>query len=370
MFLILCLIKYHNQAQETDQLFQLGRIKRELLLHETLRRKELKISVILTAYDRKTYINQAIKSVSEQTLGHSEFEVIIVSNFEVSRSHCPPDLQVSNVLMGGTMGEFLYAGIIAAKSDIIAFLDDDDTWDRNHLKEILSAFDSKQQISYYHNSERYIDRTGQEISVPFQNPRRTNNRYYKISPSDRKNILKLINMGAGFNLSSIAVLKSKIYYLLPVLQKILTNPDGLFFWGTIITGGEIYLNNKKLTSYRAHTTNISMSNNSEMRALELSRQMETFHLLEKLCDTFENDERLSKVRKFLRLQVLVWGIHYLMYSNGSRRQVIHNQKEIAKHWRYFDYSVTLGVLLRSVFFIVHPNLLNILNRLVSFGGIA
>ena len=114
---------------------------------------EPRISVLIIAYNRKDFIYQAINSVMNQKIDPSSFEIIIVSNFVVN---IDGKFQVTNILMDGTMGEFIYAGMMKARYEIVAFLDDDDVFEPQKLGTIINAFSSDAKICYYHNSQRYV----------------------------------------------------------------------------------------------------------------------------------------------------------------------------------------------------------------------
>ena len=42
----------------------------------------IEISVIVTAYNRKEFLKEALESLNNQTLGKDKFEVILITNFE------------------------------------------------------------------------------------------------------------------------------------------------------------------------------------------------------------------------------------------------------------------------------------------------
>ena len=72
-----------------------------------------KVSVVITAYNRKQFLSQAIESIAKQEIDRSEFEVIVVSNFELDDSLFNEGIAISSIVMDGTVGEFLYSGVKA-----------------------------------------------------------------------------------------------------------------------------------------------------------------------------------------------------------------------------------------------------------------
>lgn len=102
-----------------------------------------KISVIITAHDRKEYLANAIGSVINQTVEKSNYEVIVIKNFEdegiddIIRKEAIISIRSED---NSKIGEDLYLGIINSHADIICFLDDDDLFTSDKLENVLKAF--------------------------------------------------------------------------------------------------------------------------------------------------------------------------------------------------------------------------------------
>ncbi|WP_048816751.1 glycosyltransferase family 2 protein [Caldisphaera lagunensis] len=95
-----------------------------------------KISVIVTAYNRKKYLPYALQSLEQQTLDKDKFEVIVIKNFEdqlsdkiIERNNWKNMVIEEN----NTLGEKLSLGIDESKGDIITFLEDDDMYKPERL---------------------------------------------------------------------------------------------------------------------------------------------------------------------------------------------------------------------------------------------
>ena len=48
------------------------------------------------------------------------YEIIVVSNFKVDVRNFPNDINITAIMMNGIIGELLYAGVSAAKYEIVA----------------------------------------------------------------------------------------------------------------------------------------------------------------------------------------------------------------------------------------------------------
>jgi glycosyltransferase involved in cell wall biosynthesis len=117
------------------------------------------ISVIVTAYRRRQYLYNALLSVKAQTLSKDKYEVVVVKDFE--------DPQVDGLIkeMGWRsvhsdeeyQGRMYLNGLKEADGDIIAFLDDDDTYAPNKLEYVYNVFSQNPDVGYLQHSYRLVD---------------------------------------------------------------------------------------------------------------------------------------------------------------------------------------------------------------------
>ena len=119
--------------------------------------KDIGISVVITAYNRKEFLADAINSVIYQTTEGFSCEIIVVSNFTFDVSSLESNYEIRTVLMSGTIGEFLYVGLLTSKYEIVAFLDDDDTFEKGKLLRLAETFSANPELCYYHNDLKYVD---------------------------------------------------------------------------------------------------------------------------------------------------------------------------------------------------------------------
>lgn len=328
----------------------------------------MKISVILTAYGRRKYIYDALNSIFAQSLEHSKFEVVVVSNFDYAIENKPTDLQITNIVSEGTIGEFLAKGLCVARNEIVAFLDDDDLWERNRLEEVLRVFESDERIVYYHNSVRYIDDTGNELEILFRNPKRLNNHIIKVIQLSRMEVLNLINLGVSFNLSSIAVKKSVLNIWMDDISSIKANPDGFMFWSSLITGGVVCQDNRPLTRYRVHSENKTDVLSYEKAGGEIKDQIETFEKLHEHCSNGGLYKRKGIICHFIVLQILEWNSLRLMISHSGRKALLGDLKKMIGFWKYAGDITMMRIFIYSVAFLVTPRLFATVFRLISLRG--
>lgn len=173
------------------------------------------ITVVLTIYNRTEYYKEALDSLVNQT--QQNFELLIYSNIQVKYDLSKfEDVKViENV---PTELALKYAdGIKKAKNLKIAFLDDDDTFEKNKIEYL----DNK-NFGYLHNDYNHLTE-GNHIH------------------------------GNGFNMSSIAINK---YYFSNLSEALKNNvelgrmADTFIYWYALEYNIPITISKEKLTNYR------------------------------------------------------------------------------------------------------------------------
>jgi glycosyltransferase involved in cell wall biosynthesis len=220
------------------------------------------ISVIITAYNRKDFIKEAVQSVLNQTLDKNLYEIIVIKNFS---THLDQKWRRNGVKLiykpEGSIGEFLTYGILHSKGSIIAFLDDDDTFTKNKIKIVYDEFSKNPSMIYYHNNCKVIYEN-KYVKSKNNNIITTNvKKRFFASASNVASIYKFILPSTYFNSSSVAIKKNLVLNNIKYLKKIISNQDDFFAYIAIIPIGEILCDNRKLTNYRIHAKNTSISVN-------------------------------------------------------------------------------------------------------------
>jgi len=324
-----------------------------------------KVSVIVTAFNREEYVRQAIHSVLSQSLEPSNFEIIIISNFEIDIKNLHSDISITSIVMNGTIGEFLYHGILMAKNEIVAFLDDDDVWHKDHLREIAEIFTLHSDLAYYHNSPWYIDKSGNTIFPLFQNPLRFKGESYLVEIKNRNELSKLITLGASFNLSSIAISVRYLVFSMEILKHIIANPDGFFFWASVISGGKIYIDRRKLTGYRIHNQNVSLSSDRTKEGSEYLRQIATYKLLLDLTDKKLKGRPKKLLNSYISQQYMKTKAQYVMVTDGSRKWLFSCLIGLVKIIKFHLDLDAIRIFIYSSAYVIHPRLFSLVKDKVS-----
>ena len=253
------------------------------------------ISVILTAYNRKDFLLNAIKSVINQTLDKKYYEIILITNYQDTVNSFINEMKVNNILMDGTIGEFLYAGVKASNGEILAFLDDDDLFTNDKLEIIYNKFKDNKNLCYYHNAH---------ISV--------NKKYRKLDNESGKD--------PSFNMSSISVRKSILS--LDNVKKINYNPDHFMYLSALESGQKIVKEKEKLTYYMIHNSASGVYTNDinefiKRKTLMLEMDRNAYLMF---CDMFISKKGMS----FINGQIAYFEIAGYMYGNNIKPKNIWN----------------------------------------------
>ena len=202
------------------------------------------ISVIITAYNRKEFLLNAIKSALNQTLDKKYYEIIAIKNFrDKNIDDFINENRIKHIVMDGTVGEFLDKAISEANGEIISFLDDDDLFFKNKLDSVYKEFKKDNDVVYYHNLCVIVN----------ENEKITNINNMQTSPYS--------------NMSSISIKKSIVKINKANKINISTVPDILMYLYALESHKKIIKGKEKLTYYMLHNSisNIASNNFEEYR---------------------------------------------------------------------------------------------------------
>lgn len=277
----------------------------------------VEISVILVAHDRKTYIHNALVSLSKQTLGAEKYEVIVVKNFadeELDRFILSLGFKNINTSKRELIAK-LESGFKVSMGDIITVLEDDDIYERTRLEIILNEF-YKHSIVYYHNNYWMIDEHGLLIK---ENKQKNNIIFNINGVESTRGLREIISFHVHHNLSSMAFDRNFFSRVVKNFPGITYSIDLLFFLEAVSTQENLFLDSRKLTYYMQHesasTTNFFDGNKIQQNA---NSDSETVYLLQRLINRELNPVLKDRIKLML--------IERMIYINikGYDNKVVPN----------------------------------------------
>ena len=285
---------------------------------------DIRISVIIIAYQRKEYIVKAVESALDQDFDRDEYEIIVVKNF--SDSYIDEFLKnhgVINVLSTNTgIGKKFAEGLLFSKGQIACFLEDDDIFLKNKINEVYQTFTKHRDLVYYHNNASFIDEIGEPLSdfrtIASGKITKTGELYVKNEDKDDA-VFKLFSLGPYWNNSCISIRKSHFLSYLGMLSNIDTIFDGAIFFCALCTKGDILLTGNVLNCYRItrnSATQIAKWDDKTHSNISASNLDDIF-----IIEGMVSDSLGKKSKTFERLiaERMTWELKKLIYSESTRR---------------------------------------------------
>ena len=123
------------------------------------------VSVVMTTYNRSTYLLEAISSIANQT--YNNLEILLIDDGSIdtiaaeNKAICDkfPTCNYYYKENSGQPDSRNY-GIKKSKGDFFAFCDDDDIWVKDKLEKQISILNTEQEYGLVTGSIEYINREG------------------------------------------------------------------------------------------------------------------------------------------------------------------------------------------------------------------
>ena len=211
-----------------------------------------KVSVIVTTYNRKEYLKEAIQSILNQTF--QDFELIVVDNysnydfFDFIESFKSEKIIAMQNPNNGIIAINRNFGIKSAKGQYIAFCDDDDLWSPVNLQTKMNYFVNDDSIGMITSKEEIIDEKG-------ENTGKTTQHWVKQSHFATFKDFFLQNLGSP----SAAVIKKDCYTEVGYFDESVNKKyiEDIDYWMRLSLKYKVYYLNDILGSFRVHKNNAS-----------------------------------------------------------------------------------------------------------------
>ena len=234
--------------------------------------KKVYISVIISAYNRKNVITDAIESALNQDLDKKKYEIIVIKNFYSGIDKILKANKIKSIFYNPHKEGFTVAPAIKiSRGEVISFLDDDDKFEKRKLSTIYKLFKENPKLGYYHNNYIIINDKGQIINSSIRRIQRENiNRAKRIYISDNEKekwIYEILDNGYFFNNSCVSIRKNIISRNIKVSA---WGVDLLLNFSALVSKYSILYDSRKLTRYRLWGSNSSTASKNLARLIYLT----------------------------------------------------------------------------------------------------
>ncbi|MGC8632042.1 MAG: glycosyltransferase [Thermoprotei archaeon] len=233
------------------------------------------ISVIITAYNRKQYLLNAVSSAIDQSLPKDLYEIIVAKNFyddyvdaklnDAGIRAIYSDQKKSGAMVADALNQ--------ARGEIISFLDDDDEFVSTKLDSVFKAF--ALGTDYHYNNQKTMNDAGDIIGARIRPSFITNDK--------QKYLNFFIQRRLGFNNSSISVRRKIIEEEIEALKRINLSVDTFYLVCYLLHGNKLFYDGRPLTVYRVR----QKYKNSRSQGLKVFADQEI-----KRADLFAQDYNL------------------------------------------------------------------------------
>jgi len=221
-----------------------------------------KLTVVISAYNRREFVEEAILSVLGQTLPRSQYQIVLIKNFGSESVDSLADKnQIVNVQSRDVgLGDKYIEALEVSDGDVLCFLDDDDLFDRRKLEAVSRAFSEYPELGYFHN--RYVPFRNDHVPlVPAKVAKHSSKAELlsstSLEPRDMYNLIQL-----NVNCSSISMKREIVASYSDLLRPCKAAVDVLLLYAAILSRKPMMVCPDVLTYYRIHPTNMSLTSPS------------------------------------------------------------------------------------------------------------
>jgi glycosyltransferase involved in cell wall biosynthesis len=226
------------------------------------------VSIIMPAYNVAPYVGVAVRSALAQTF--DDFELIVVDDgskddtaeIVTGLTRDDPRVRLVQQANRGLAGARNTA-LRAARGDVFALLDSDDTWEPEFLQAQLAILAARPEIDIVTGNGWYLDgpRNG-ELARPY--------------PDTRPDPVLASIIGDEWSVFIMSVMRRRVYTAIgPFDEEMRSNEDYDFWLRAALAGFSFARNDRPLGHYRVRSDSLSASNVRMLRGiLQVYRKLE------------------------------------------------------------------------------------------------
>ncbi|MEI7896514.1 MAG: glycosyltransferase family A protein [bacterium] len=294
------------------------------------------ITAIIPVFNGKKYLKIAIESIVYQT--YNVNELIIIDDGSTDNSlesiegmNAPfPIYKIKQKNVGQSAAR--NNGVKLAKSEFIAFLDQDDYWLPQHIEKLAAPFRSDPTLGWVYSNLNQIDEDGKTINIELLN--------YSPSTHPKRQLTACLGHDLFILPSATIIRKSAFDQIGGFDERLSGYEDDDLFLRLFRNGWNNTYLNVPLSAWRSHQSSSSYS-----KRMQISRRIYADKLLENFSDN--NEFGLYYRRDYIAPRF--YKIAKQEYMRGVRIKKIELCKEsyidIIKYAAYFKLSIKEKIII-------------------------
>ncbi|MCM8760794.1 MAG: glycosyltransferase family 2 protein [Candidatus Omnitrophica bacterium] len=245
-------------------------------------------SVIIPVYNRCEFLTKVLSSVLQQS--YQDFEIIVVDDYS-SKNICNAlkgavDKRISYIKSDRTKGPAgaRNAGLAKAKAKYIAFLDSDDEFLPNHLKDSVVVFEKEPDVHIIFGKAVYLTEFGKEVEYMYPNLIKKINRITNVLDKGEYLVFNdflfkfMLKEGCFFNLSSV-VMRREIIDRGFFMDESLEQGEDMEYWQRLSRFFKFAYLKKNQIKYLMHADNISIPRDEESADRLLNQRLKMYGVM-------------------------------------------------------------------------------------------
>ncbi|MEM0133846.1 MAG: glycosyltransferase [Thermoplasmatales archaeon] len=206
------------------------------------------LSIVITCFNRKEFLLNAVKSAISQSVSRDTYDIIVIKNFSEEKidTFLAENAIVNVLAENGTTGSWFKIAANVVDTKYISFLDDDDIFYPDKVAIILSILNLYPNSAFIHN--RSESSGFARLKLDFRP-----NKVRIIDDSSVTSFRNSLKQNFYFNLSSITIRKDLITKHLDFIQETNHSTDLVMYAASQLSDGIRVQYDEFLTFYLVHT---------------------------------------------------------------------------------------------------------------------
>jgi glycosyltransferase involved in cell wall biosynthesis len=217
------------------------------------------VSVVVTAYRRRQYLLDAVRSIVSTSVDPSSYEVVVVKDFSdpaMDDALRAIGSQVRLVTVDlPRMGDSLARGIEESRGRVLAFLEDDDRFLSGKLAGVIERFRADPNLGFLRNAYRAIDAEGRPVEG-WERFRPAPPRGRSFDPRARAagDLPWLYRFSPNVNVSTMAIARDVVQPWLEPLRSVTAALDSFLFTTALVSDRSLRVESERWNEYRVHAS--------------------------------------------------------------------------------------------------------------------